>query len=594
MVESMHKTNLRGVAPFLILALLVAVSYGSAAQNGYVWDDRYFLIDFAWMDSLESAWRTAFSPLFMSEAYVRPLPLLTLYADNLAGSHRATVSHVVNIGIHFSSTCLVYLLARDALRQQIAAGAALPKSALAVAALFAVHPALTEAVVWVSSRFDLFVTLFILGGLWLSTFDRLSTGTLAAGISSLFLLAAFSKELAAVFPPLLAVYIVLRQSVRQNRKPSLGVLLQRRWLIVFAGLLVAGGVYMIVRLHVLSGSVGVSPPAYGTEQFARTCATITRYIQLTLLPFLGNSPQHTFVWRGEESLQHYIPHIIISLLFTAMVGWLALRRSRFGLVLVAWSMGYLLVIHLVPINIGANTVQQRFMYLPTAVLFSLIPYAIVNVPLSDSARRLMPGLIVLLLLASVLVVRSVVPAWKADLSLWMWARKMDPASSVARENLIWAYLDRSMYAEADREVELLSEDGVVTSINAAINVGVSHHHRGNTELALSFYEIAMSKSGGTPVGQRSALLNNMAGAYAILGRDDEARRAIGQAVALDRNNHMALANMLAFCAGRVVDLSEYYDVVVRRAKAQEPAIRQALVSQGVEVGRAKLCPLNQP
>lgn len=223
-------------SPYLLLTGLILLAYGKSVGNGYVWDDRYFLVDFGWLDSLSAAWRTAFSPLFMAEAYVRPLPLLSLYADNLAGEHRTAVSHAVNVVLHLVSTLLVLSLARDAFRSVAEEDAGRDWKALVMAALFAVHPALTEAVVWVSSRFDLMATLFMLTGLWLATRDRLSATALAFCLSVVFLLAALSKELAAVFPLLLAIFVTLRESAISGSAPTLRQLLRRRWLLSFGAM----------------------------------------------------------------------------------------------------------------------------------------------------------------------------------------------------------------------------------------------------------------------------------------------------------------------------------------------------------------------
>lgn len=586
----MSKERFRDSLPFLALAALIALAYAAALGNDYVWDDRWFLVDFAWLDSPAAAWRTAFSPLFMEESYVRPLPLLTLYTDNLFGEHRAAVSHGVNIIIHFASTCLVYLLARDAIRKSFPSSGMGRWAAFASASLFAVHPALTEAVVWVSSRFDLMVTLFTLAGLWISTRDRWSSAGLALAIGGVFALAAFSKELAVVFPVLLALFVVLRSSADGVALPTPHVLLARRWLLVFAAIAIAGCVYVAVRLHVLSGGAGVRHPVFDIEQWVRTCATITRYLQLTFLPFAGNSPQHTFVWSADSTVADYLPQIVVSMLFVGATAWLVIRRNPLGLVLAAWSVGYLLVIHVIPINVGNNTVQQRFMYLPTAVLFSLIPYGLTTLRLSSSARKAASALLVLFLLGSVLVVRSIVPAWKADFSLWSWARQIDPASAMARENLIWAYLDAGMYDELDREVDLLVKDGVITSINGPLNVGVSHHRRGNLERALFYYDMAREHIAQASAAQRSAVYSNMAAAYVQLGRREEAMASIELAVKADRNNHLALANLLVFCEGQSIRLPGYDPVVLRRAREMEPINRRALLEHRPGADLSGLCP----
>ncbi|MCR6686411.1 tetratricopeptide repeat protein [Pseudoxanthomonas sp.] len=559
--------GVRGLfSPYLLLTGLILLAYGKSVGNGYVWDDRYFLVDFGWLDSLSAAWRTAFSPLFMAEAYVRPLPLLSLYADNLAGEHRTAVSHAVNVVLHLVSTLLVLSLARDAFRSVAEEDAGRDWKALVMAALFAVHPALTEAVVWVSSRFDLMATLFMLTGLWLATRDRLSATALAFCLSVVFLLAALSKELAAVFPLLLAIFVTLRESAISGSAPTLRQLLRRRWLLSFGAMFLAGCVYLAIRYHVLSGATGVVMPAYDLEQFARTCATIALYLRLTFLPFAGNSPQHTFVWDAQAGLIPFLPQLVASALLVLVTAILLFRRKPLGWVLLAWGIGYVLVIHLVPINIGNNTVQQRFMYLPTAVLLGLLPYGIPALKLSVAARRASAVLVGMLLLASVLVVRSIVPVWKEDFSLWTWARQIDPKSAMARENLIWAYLDAGMYTELDREVELLTQDGIVTTLNAPLNVGVSHYNRGNFERALFYYEFGLANISTGTAMQQSALYSNLAAAYALVERDREASEALAKAVQINPANHVALANLLAFCRGRDIDLSHWDPVVVRRAE----------------------------
>lgn len=577
------------VLPYAMLAGLVLVAYGAAVRNGYVWDDRYFLVDFAWLDSLQSALRTAFSPLFMSEAYVRPLPLLTLYVDSLFGEYRAAVSHGVNIALHVVSTFLVFLLAQDALRCMSKDGRASGRIALAAAALFAVHPALSEAVIWVSSRFDLMATLFMLVGLWVATRDALSDRALASWLALLFVASALSKELAVVFPALLAALVVLRGAAR-NGALGLGVLLEPRWRLAFAGIFAAGLFYLAIRLHVLQGASGLNPVAFSQEQLVRVCATIARYLQLTFVPFVGNAPQHTFVWTAQSAPGDYWLQIAVSVLYAVAVVGLLIRRHPLGWVLAAWSMCYLPVIHIIPINVGNNTVQQRFMYLPTATLLALAPYGVAGLSLSDAARRVVPVLLALLLVASVLVVRSIVPAWAADISLWSWARQVDPASGMARENLIWAYLERGMYAELDREVALLREDGVVTSINAPLNVGVSYYHRGEIEQALSYYEIAEAHVAEATPAQKSALYANMASAYALLSRYEDAASSIEKAVGADKSNHMALANLMAFCKPYDLDLSAFDEPVVRRAQEKKVQVLAVFRERRPDLDFSRLCP----
>src|SRR5690554_8032264 len=106
--------RLRPVAPWAWLALLVALAYGGAVFNDYVWDDLYFFGSHVWVHDLRTALAAAFDPLLGDSSYVRPLPLLTLYAEAIASGRNPMVSHAVNLAIHWGCSVLVFLIARRA------------------------------------------------------------------------------------------------------------------------------------------------------------------------------------------------------------------------------------------------------------------------------------------------------------------------------------------------------------------------------------------------------------------------------------------------------------------------------------------------
>ena len=575
--------------PLIVLALLVAMSYSGVVHNGYVWDDRYFLVDYAWLDSAGSAIRVAFSPLFQNESYVRPVPLLTLFAEGLLTNRNPAVSHLVNTLIHLACAWLVYLLARDALARSGRGGGIVRWSALTLAALFAVHPALSEAVIWVSSRFDLVATLMMLLGLWIATRDRWPSPAVAIGVATCFLLAALSKESAVVFPVLLGALLLLRQGSGTPPANALRNLLQPRWLLVLASGAVAGVLYLVVRHIVLQGfgTRGFSDLSV-QENLVRVLVTLPRYLQLTVLPFVGNSPQHAFHWTAESTLFDYLIPILVTVGLVVGTVVLIAKRQVAGWLLLAWIVCYLPVLHLLPVNIGNNTIQQRFMYLPTAVMLAFLPYAVPALRLSAAARRFLPSLVVVLVLAGVLVTRSIVPAWRTDLTLWLWADQVTPRSFMVRENLIWAYLDLRRFDKVDEEVVRLRQDGIVTSINALVNVGLSHYLREDFEKAIAFYEQAAESL--EPGEGNVALYVNLSAAYAMSGRDAQARDAIAAAIRANDRSHVAIGNLLAFCEGQEIDTSRFGARELERAEAARSTMVGLLRKQHASGTWPQLCP----
>ena len=70
----------------------------------------------------------------------------------------------------------------------------------------------------------------------------------------------------------------------------------------YAGMFLAGLAYLAIRFWVLSGAEPVVGGADSVEaRLARFGMSVFKYLQLTLLPFVGLSPQHTFA-QGEASL----------------------------------------------------------------------------------------------------------------------------------------------------------------------------------------------------------------------------------------------------------------------------------------------------
>jgi tetratricopeptide (TPR) repeat protein len=127
----------------------------------------------------------------------RPLCLLTFAAvDGLFGT-APIWQHLLNLLLHLGCTGLVYALAQRRPFELSSGWAAF------ASAWFALLPALGEAHLWISGRFDLLATTFSLCAVWcwqqsLLRRGRLARGVLALAIGACFLAALLSKEGAAL------------------------------------------------------------------------------------------------------------------------------------------------------------------------------------------------------------------------------------------------------------------------------------------------------------------------------------------------------------------------------------------------------------
>ncbi|MDB4978342.1 MAG: hypothetical protein JWM56_528 [Candidatus Peribacteria bacterium] len=142
----------------VVLLVLIASVYAQTLTYGFInLDDPSLVTENTTIQaiSLHTVGRafTTYDP----ELYV-PFTLLSYQLDWFMGNGAAWVFHLTNILLHMGSTLLVM-----GLILQLRPRKYLP--AFLGAAVFAVHPAHADTVVWVSSRKDLLSTVFLLGSL---------------------------------------------------------------------------------------------------------------------------------------------------------------------------------------------------------------------------------------------------------------------------------------------------------------------------------------------------------------------------------------------------------------------------------------------
>ncbi|WP_202840051.1 hypothetical protein [Luteimonas saliphila] len=530
------------------IVALTALAYGLALRNGYVWDDRYFLTDYAWINTYGEALHSALQPLFNQASYFRPLSMFSLYAEAIASGRNPALSHGINLAWHAISGVLVYLLARRAALamapQRSATALWLP---LLLTSAFIVHPALTEAVLWISARFDLMASVAMLLALWVAGLAW-RDWTRALALAACFLAGALCKESVVVLPIAIgAQTLLLGAATRPDGRVVLADGFTAREWKAYAAILGAGLIYLLLRAQAMDGYVPFSVDTSLEHRIALWGTAVVKYLQLTFLPFAGNALQHSFDWQGSGTLRAHAAAIAVASAVSLAIVALALRGRRVGWVLLAWLCAYLPVIHLMPLPIGSSVIHQRFMYFPTALLLAMLPYALLRLRASVAATRAAWALGVALVLASLLVVRSVVPMWKEDLVLWSWSVEKDPSSQLARENLIYAYTLYGMTDEASRELMEIARNKGSTSARVPLNMGAAYYGKGEYETAMHYFDIAYRNIATLPQQDGAKLLASMAVTAALLGDREMASNIIMQAVLSDLHNYTALGHLEAFC-----------------------------------------------
>jgi tetratricopeptide (TPR) repeat protein len=163
---------------------------------------------------------------------VRPL-LKATYTLNWTLGPGIFGFHLLNIGVHALNAVLLYWVGRELGGRWSGEGRGerFSGAALAAALLFALHPAQTEAVTYVSGRSSSLMASFYLGALLVYL-----RGGHWSGSALLFVLAAATRETAATLPAAL----VLCELCARDR-PGWKMILRRQaahWLLLLAGALV--------------------------------------------------------------------------------------------------------------------------------------------------------------------------------------------------------------------------------------------------------------------------------------------------------------------------------------------------------------------
>ena len=197
----------KNILIILLIFTATAVCYGTVLDAGFVWDDEFLVVQNpllrAPLVSFQMFKQDIINSSFKYTVYYRPVQVLSYAMDYRMWGINARGFHFTNIFLHFLNSLLVLLLAWK-LTGEKAAG-------LLAGVLFAIHPALSGAVSYVSGRTDLL--FFFFGIIYMlfqiAYFERRRHGFLWAGIFFL-ILSLLSKEAAVIFPVLaLLMYLLV-------------------------------------------------------------------------------------------------------------------------------------------------------------------------------------------------------------------------------------------------------------------------------------------------------------------------------------------------------------------------------------------------
>lgn len=437
----------------------IALAYWPVVHGDFVWDD---VVNFRWNTWLTEGdqWKHyIFRDFNYWKYYFRPLVvgLFTLQLRLFDGAPGPM--HAVSLAIHLLNTAMVGLLA---LRCSAASGRAADRHALPMAmamGLFGLHPAVIEAVAWVGCQYDLLLTFFTLLGLLANTCIR-HRGWRALAVAACFFLAACTKEAAIAFPLVLALFDwTLRAHDRgELRRPAIGGFVGRN-AATWIATLVAGLAYLALRHWAMGPSVmpRMDGEVTGIGHLQMVCFTYMRYWLMLFAPTAGMAPIHEFDPRHFLAITPAsVLTVAAAIAIVATALYFAIRRaSALAAMVLVVTATLLPVLRILPAAFNPNLYHDRYLVCGLAVACAMLPLLRPRMPValrprvSASLLRATGAIAATAWLAtSAVAIRSTIPLWANETSLWNWAYATDRDSTYAISNLLELHLAAGRLAEA--------------------------------------------------------------------------------------------------------------------------------------------------
>jgi hypothetical protein len=434
------------------LAILLIGLYYPVLYADYVWDDTLLFVSKTGLLTEPLSWELIAEPVLPGTTYFRPLVFLTWFAEFHAFGQHANISHIIGLIVFYINVVLVFVLAVVLAHKTKHAH---PLWVGIVASLlYLLHPALVESSAWVSGRFDQFATLFSLLAcfIFVRYFDaKKGLSVIPSIVIALsFLCALFSKELGLVLPFIL---LCLYFSLGMQHQPSKWQLLKQglfQYKILYISLIVVMVFYFILRLHSMShlyhDSISINYIENAIIKNWMPLQALKFYLIETFFPFSSVNLLHPLRDWDFTSIKSRMGALLSACLMIVVMWYAWVRQSISAWLGIAAFISILLVLYIIPISIADNIGHERFMTLSlafVAIAVAIVPYQHILKKLNIQAR--MTKLIVSLLLIgwltlSAFTVKSIIPFWHNDFSLWMWAYKSHPNEPIARYNYLYGAL----------------------------------------------------------------------------------------------------------------------------------------------------------
>ncbi|MES2519565.1 MAG: hypothetical protein V4585_15730 [Bacteroidota bacterium] len=544
-----------------IIAVCALIAYLPGFQNGYVWDDMFYIVNNEDLRVVSfQNFKTLISDFYLGNWH--PLTMVTYYIEYSLVKDTAWVYHFDNTIIHIVNSILVFKVV-EKLSKNFLIGAV-------TAVLFAIHPLHVESVVWAAERKDVLYTLFLLLSFW--QYLKYTDGVVGLDTNhgdvtnwksknlwyalGLFILSCLSKGMAVILP----VVFLITDYFLLNRKQIVKIGIEKAPFFVVS--LITGIISIKAQSDAGANATKVISDAYSfSERFFMINYGVLYYWIKMVLP---------------TNLIAFYPYpqkpngAIPSIYYSAFAGVLALaiflfwtgRKNK----LVWWGGLYFLIV-IFPVSqvlpVGSALMADRYFYVSSIGPLVILAVFANRLYQKASTNKLMPGIGAVLLLGLTFLSFNQSTHWKDTLTLFTPIYEKHPNDPMVTSNMGWYWFGKKdnekakFYFEETHKTTFKTADVhtalgqiyfdekkydlTVDNFEAALKIkpkemqnlhwmlGAAYYYTGKYNIAIDESQIALDKS-----DNKNQFAQNIMGlCLAKQGKEDEAMKRYQTAMNLD-------------------------------------------------------------
>jgi Flp pilus assembly protein TadD len=492
-----------------------------------------------------------------------PLTWLSLMLDCELFESKSQACHTTNILFHLANTLLLFVVLRRM-------SGALWRSAF-VAGLFALHPLHVESVAWVSERKDVLSTFFWLLTMWayVRYVERVGAARYVP-IVVFFALGLMAKPMLVTLPFVLLLldYWPLGRlrlnklgdkALANSNAGASGVRKAAARLVAEKVPLFILTVISCVVTYLAQQSRGAVQPIESMRLNVRLANAVVSYSDYIVKTIWPSRLAVFYPYQGMAPIWQIAQAGLVLVGVSAMVMWWVRRRPYLAVGWL-WYVGTLVpVIGLV--QVGAQSMADRYTYVPLVGLFIAVTWGIADLADSWRYRRIVLGVSA----AAVLLVLMVctwrqVGYWRNSITLFEHTLAVTSNNALAHNNLGFVLAKRGELDKAiehHREALRLNPGDASVHINLGMELELKHEYAE----AIKHYEEALRINPDQAVAHNNlgtAILN-------MYGELEEAAEQFREALRLRRDYDSARLNLatVLVAQGKIDEAIWHYEEVLR-------------------------------